>query len=906
VRDWKKYVRERLEIPALKALRDQRIVEELAGQLEDLCREHLASGMPEAEAERLAVEHVADWDVLKGRIADAERGNREPAAGQWVEDRAGRLERRGRAGEVLAELLRSLRFSLRSARREPAFWAVTVGILALGIGATTTIFSVVDGVLLKPLPYSRAERLVYFHNGSFPLPRVADFIENTTSFSALTGVWEDGVDWTGRDQPLHLAGALVLPGYLELFDARVALGRSLLADDFAGEPHRAVLSFGAWRDLFGGDSGVVGRSVTLRGTPVEIVGVLGREFTSPAGLTGRERDVFLAMDPRWQQIQGPGWHVIEVYGRLNDGVPLGLAQSELDGAIARLADLHPQLHRGLGGALKAVPLRPLQVSLTGGVRGALALLLGAVGLLLAIACANVANLLLARGIERQQEIAVRSAMGAGRLRILAQSLVESLLFALVGGVVGIALALGGVRAFELWNPGGVPLIERVAVDARALAFALVVSVLTGVVFGAAPALQAVRLNVSEMLKEGGRFGRGADRGRLRRALVVAEIAIAVVLLVGAGLLFKSFVRIVTVSPGFDAEHLAGVELRMGDDRYGEQQRVQFVSQLVARVRQIPGVRSAAVSMSVPLQHFGNAHAGWWNSEFVNDEGVAVEQSTLMQPVTPGFFATIGAELRGDDLGASAQIEVPMPVVVSESLARRLFGARDPMGLVFRGLPQRDGLRELRVAGVASDFHHWSLDHAPDPTLYMPWGRLGAGGEMNALSVRTDGDPAAVLSSLRAAIWELDPGMPLPDVFSVPQRVARSVAPRRFLSGLLLSFAAVALLLAAGGIYGAMLYTVGRRRHELGVRAALGADRPRLMRMVLWSAARVTAVGLAIGVAGALVSGLALRGLLFGVSAADPLTLAVVALLMGIVAMAASLVPAWRAARADPLEAMRAE
>jgi len=816
------------------------------------------------------------------------------------------LERRGGVGEALAELLRSLRLSLRSARREPAFWAVTVGILALGIGATTAIFSVVDGVLLKPLPYRRADRLVHFGNGSFPMPRVADFIENTTSFSALTGVWEDGVDWSGGDHPVRLAGALVLPGYLELFDVRVALGRSLQADDFAGAPHRAVLSFGAWRDLFGGDSAAVGRSVTLRGTPVEIVGVLGREFTSPAGLVGRERDVFLAMDPRWQQIQSPGYHVIEVYGRLGQGVSAALAQSELDGVIARLADVHPRLHRGLGGALRAVPVRPLQTSMTGGVRQALALLLAAVGLLLAIACANVANLLLARGIERQHEIAVRSAMGAGRLRIMAQSLVESVLFALIGGGGGIALALGGVRAFELWNPGGVPLIERVAVDARALAFALVVSVVTGVAFGAAPALQAVRLNVSEMLKEGGRLGRGADRGRLRRALVVAEIAIAVVLLVGAGLLFKSFVRIVTVSPGFDAEHLAGVELRMSDDRYGEQQRVQFVSQLVTRLRQIPGVRSAAVSMTVPLQHFGSGHSGWWNSEFANDEGVAVEQATLIQPVTPGFFATTGVELRGDDLGAGAQTEAPMPVVVSESLARRLFGGRDPLGLVFRGLPQEHGLRELRVVGVASDSHHWGLDQAPDPTLYIPWGRLGAGFEMNALSVRTEGDPAAVLSSLRAAIWELDPNMPLPNVFAVPQRMARSVAPRRFLSGLLLSFAGVALLLAAGGIYGAMLYTVGRRRHELGVRAALGADRGRLMRLVLWSGLRMTAVGLAIGMTGAVLGSLLLRSLLFGVTPGDPFTLVAVALVMGVVAMAASLVPAWRAAQADPLEAMRAE
>jgi putative ABC transport system permease protein len=906
VRDWKAYVRERLALPVLKGLRDERIVEELAGQLEDLCREHLAHGLSEAEAERRAMAHVTDWDALTSRIEVVESGNREPAAGRWVEESAGKLERRGGLGEALAELLRSLRLSLRSARREPAFWAVTVGILALGIGATTAIFSIVDGVLLKSLPYSRAERLVHFENGAFPMPRVADFIENTTSFSALSGVWEDDVDWTGGDHPLQLAGALVLPGYLELFDSRVALGRSLLADDFVGAPHRAVLSWGAWRALFGSDSGVVGRSLTLNGTPVEIVGVLDRGSTSPAGLTGRESDVFLALDPRWRELQNPGFHVIDLYGRLREGAQLALAQRELDGVIARLADVHPRLHRGRDGALKAVPLLPLQTSMTGEVRGALTLLLGAVGLLLLIACANVANLLLARGIGRHHEIAVRSAMGAGRLRILAQLLTESLVFALVGGVLGLVLAIGGVRAFELWNPGGIPLIERVAVDGRALAFALVVSLLTGVVFGAAPALQALRLNVSQILKEGARSGEGPGRGRLRRTLVVAEIAIAVVLLAGAGLLFNSFLRITAVRPGFDAAHLAGVELRLGEGRYDEHTRIQFVRRLLPRIALIPGVRAAAVSHTVPFQYFGGGRRGWRDSRFVNDEGVEIVQGTLMQPVTPGFFATIGADLRGDDLGASAPNAVPIPVVVSQSLARRLFGSRDPMGRVFRGLQQEDGLRELLVVGVASDLHHWGLDQAPDTTLYLPWESVGASFPMTALSVRVGGDPAAILPALRDAIWDLDPDMPLPNVFTVSERMGRSVAAPKFYLALLLSFAAVALLLAAGGIYGTMLYTVGRRRHELGVRAALGADRSRLMRLVLWSGARVTAVGLAIGVGGALLATRALRSMLFGVSASDPGTLVAVALLMGIVAMAASLVPAWRAAQADPLEAMRAE
>ncbi|UCC73879.1 MAG: ABC transporter permease [Gemmatimonadota bacterium] len=906
MRDWKAYVRARLALPALRGLRDERIVEELAGQLEDLCREHLARGVPEAEAEELAAAHVTDWDELARRITTAERKNRQPVAAEWVEDRARDLERRGRTGAVAAELVRNIRYALRSARREPGFWAVTVLILGLGIGATTAIFSVVDGVLLKSLPYHQPDRLVYFDGGSFPMPRVADFVEHTTSFASLTGVWDEEMDWTGGDRPLQLNAALVLPGYLELFDAQLAVGRLLLEEDFQGAPHRAVLSWGAWQRLFGGDPGAVGRSLTMDGNPVQIVGVLDAGFASPAGLTGRERDVFVALDPHWQELQVSWWFVIEVYGRLREGVTVAVAQDELDAAIARLADVHPQLHRSRDGNLRAVTLLPLQTSLTGSVRGSLQLLLGAVGLLLLIACANVANLLLARGTERHHELAVRSAIGAGRIRILAQVLTESLIFALAGGLVGVVVAIGGVRAFEMWNPGGIPLIERVAVDGRVLAFALAVSLLTGVLFGTAPALQGARLNVSAMLKEGGRAGEGRDRGRLRRTLVVVEIAMALVLLTGAGLLFNSFLHLTSVRPGFDAAHLAGVELRMGDDRYDEQARVQFVRRLLPRIERIPGVRAAAVSITVPFQYYGGRRRGWWQERYVNDEGAEIEQSTMIQPVSPNFFATIGAELRGDDLSSSAADEFPIPVVLSQSLADRLFEDRNPIGRGFQGLQQQGGLKQLRVVGVVSGLHHWGLDQGDRTMLYVSWERWGADMAMTALVVRTAGDPAAVLPALRDAIWELDPDMALPNVFTVSQRMAQSVATPKFYSALLIAFAAVALLLAAGGIYGAMLYTVGRRRRELAVRAALGADGRRLLRLVLWQSARVTALGLAIGGGGALAATRALRGMLFGVSATDPTTLTAVAVLMGSVALGASLVPAWRAARANPVEAMRAE
>jgi len=335
--------------------------------------------------------------------------------------------------------------------------------------------------------------------------------------------------------------------------------------------------------------------------------------------------------------------------------------------------------------------------------------------------------------------------------------------------------------------------------------------------------------------------------------------------------------------------------------------VQFVRRLLGRVERIPGVRAAAVSHTVPFQHYGGSRPGWWQDRFVNDEGVEIEQSTVMQPVTPGFFAAIGADLRGDDVGADAPNLVPIPVVLSQSLAQRLFGDRDPVGRVFQGLQQQDGvLRQLRVVGVTSGMRYWGLDQGDQAMLYAPWERVGAGIPIAALNVRTDGDPAAILPALRDAIWELDPDMALPNVFTASGQMARSVTMPKFYTALLISFATVALVLAAGGIFAAMLYTVGRRRHEMGVRAALGADGGNLVLLILRQSAGVTVVGLAMGIGGALFATRVLRSMLFGISPTDTLTLIAVAATMGVVAIAASLVPAWRAAGVDPLEAMRAE
>ncbi len=804
---------------------------------------------------------------------------------------------------MLADLRQDIRYTLRSIRFAPGFWAVTVLILALGIGATTTIFSVVDGVLLKRLPYPEPERIAYFQNPSYPAPRFVDYQEHSTSFETLSAVFTKDIDYTGGAQPIELRGGLMTPGFLELFGTRVLRGRLFTAEDFQGPPTCGILGWGAWQHLFGGDPDVVGRVLTIDDQPTEVIGVLDRGFTSPDGFQGKEIDLWLAMDPRWERWFSPNIWMLDIYGRVMPSLTVAGAQTELNERIKVLAQENPDLHtRRDEPAL--VELAPLQTALVGETRQLLLLLLGAVGMLLLIATANVANIFLARGTERIHEVAVRSALGARRGRILSQLLTESALLGLIGGLLGVVLAFAGVWAFEVLNPGDIPLIQRIAVDGPVLAFAVGVSLLTGLLFGLVPARRAGRLDVSGMLRDGVRSGEDRDRGRLRNALVVAEIALALVLLTGAGLLINSFVRLQLVDPGFDPAGLVGIELSLEGERYPEETRAAFVQRVDERLENLPGVVGAAAAITIPFQYFGQGRSGWFQSSWETAEGEKRRISTMLHPATSDYFDLLGVDLRGRTFEPGDETAEPVPIVVSDSYAEQLYPGQDALGRLVRGAT--DEVREMRIVGIVSGLHAWGLDQGSQETIYLPWERNGSDIPMTCLLVRTERDPGAMIPTLREAVWALDPDMPLPNIFLLEQRVSESLTVPKFYSALLGTFAVVAILLAAGGIYGSMLYSVGRRRREMGIRTALGADRARLLRMVLGRSGRLTLLGVVLGAAGAFGLTRFLESMLFEVPTTDPLTFGAVALLMVATALGAALWPAWQAATADPVEALRRE
>jgi len=500
-------------------------------------------------------------------------------------------------------------------------------------------------------------------------------------------------------------------------------------------------------------------------------------------------------------------------------------------------------------------------------------------------------------------VAVRTALGARGRRILSQLLTESALLGLIGGLLGIVLAFAGVWAFEALNPGDIPLIQRITVDGPVLAFAVAVSLLTGLLFGLVPARRAGRLDVSGMLRDGARGGEDRERGRLRNALVVVEIALALVLLTGAGLLFNSFVRLQLVDPGFDPAGLVGIELSLEGERYTEETRAAFVQRVDERLENLPGVVGAAAAITIPFQYFGQGRSGWFQSSWETAEGEERRISTMLHPATSDYFDLLGVDLRGRTFEPGDETAEPMPVIVSDTFAEEFCPGEYALGQIVKGT---GNLREIRIVGIVSGLHAWGLDQGSQETIYLPWEQSGASIPMTCLLVRTERDPGAMIPTLREAIWALDPDMPLPNIFTLEQRISESLTVPKFYSALLGTFAVVAILLAAGGVYGSMLYSVGRRRREMGIRTALGADRARLLRMVLSRSGRLTALGVVLGAAGAFGLTRFLESMMFGISTTDPVTFIGVALLMALTAIGAALMPAWQAASADPMEALRRE
>ncbi len=835
------------------------------------------------------------WRYLVARHRrDARLGSRQPIGPS-------------KRGNMAESFLQDVRYAGRSFARRPSFSLTVIAIVGLGVGATTTIFSVVDGVVLQKLPYPHPEELVFFGNPAHSVPLMLDWRDRTSSFASIGGVYDREADLVGDGEPLTIRVGMVTSDFFSILGARSGLGRLFAPDEFAGTPGVAVISNAMWQSRWGGDPEIVGKTIAVAGAPLTVVGVLDPKFGAPAAVAGTDIDVWTPFDISGPENLTRNRYILSVIARLKPGVTRDAAQADVTALGALIAVEHPEHGLRRDGTPRRYPVLSLKEAIVGDTASVLYMLLGAVGLLLVIACANVANLFLARGTERQREMALRGALGAGGKRVLGQLLTESLFISMAGGVLGIALAYGGVTLFELYNPGGIPRAENIAIDFRVLLFALGLSTLTGIQFGLAPAVQAMRVDVGEALKDV-TSSVTASRGRrtLRNTLVVAEIAIALVLLVGAGLLFNSLLRLQSVDPGFEPDGLTAVSLQFRPTPAGQEpeaERVRFTQDLTERIAAIPGVEQVAAGVTVPFGSGGRGMMCCWLSPVrATPEEVEDAPDPIVHPIKPGYFATAGTPvLRGREFTAFDLDSADVPVIINARLADRLFPDVDPIGRSVWFREQRG-----HVIGVAGNILHWGLHRPPDYEMYVPYDVSGGFFRQVQFVVRARLDVSTIAPEIREAIWSLNPDQPIQQIAPVRQIVAASMAEPRFISALLIAFSTMAILLAAGGIYGSILYSVGQRQRELGIRMALGAGRVSVVALILRQGALLTAIGVTVGVGGALALSRTLQSLLFGITPSDTGTYVAVAALLAAVSLTASYLPARRASDTDPIETLRAE
>jgi putative ABC transport system permease protein len=800
-------------------------------------------------------------------------------------------------------MFNDLRYALRQLIKSPGFAAVTILTLALGIGACTAIFSVVNAVLLRPLDYPDPARLVIIRETNLPdfpefsasPPNYLDWEKQTKSYEHLAAYSGSRINLTGDGEPQQLVGIKATAHYFDVYGIKPALGRTFLPEEDAlGKEHVVVLSYPFWQRVFGGAADVLGRPVQLNGEPYTVIGVAPLGF----GIASKiDAWMPMAFKPDETANDARGGHYLSVVGRLRAGVTVAQAEAELKVLAAQLAKQYPDSNKGWG-----IFMMPLQDYSVRDVRTVLYTLLGAVGCVLLIACANIANLLLARATARHREISIRAALGASRARLVRQLLTESVLLALCGGLAGMLLARWGLDALLALAPANLPRVTDIHLNAGVLVFSLALSVITGLVFGIAPAWLAASADVNEALKQGSRGStEGGARGRMRSALVVIEVTLALMLLGGAGLLARSFIQLAHVDPGFTPENATVLRLSLPQKKYAlPEQQTAFANSLLERVKNLPGVQAAGLTHSMPLV-----------SDYVlsfNIEGrPALAPSDLPNTnyyaVTPDYFRAMGIRLvRGRVFTAQDDAKAPRVAIINETMARQHFPNEDPVGKRINITNGPDTWRE--IIGIVGDIKQYGVDKATSNQSYEPFAQVPFS-SLNVV-IRTSGPPAALLGAIRPTVYAVDKDQPIGTIRPLEEIMADSIARQRFAMTLLTVFSLVALVIAAVGIYGVMAYSVVQRTGEFGIRMALGAQQRDVLRLVLTQGGKLIGLGLIIGLAATLAASRAMGSMLFNTSAQDPLTLATITLLLGAVALIACLLPANRATKVNPIEALRVE
>ena len=806
-----------------------------------------------------------------------------------------------------------LTYAVRMLRRNPGFAATAVVTLALGIGANTAIFSVCNAVLFKPLPYAEPDRIVMLSErqrdgkpGNVAPANFVDWRNGSNSFTDVAAMrtpsFASSFILGGQNEASRLTGGDVSSSFFSVLGVRFMLGRNFLPDeDLPGHAHVAVLSYATWSERFGADRDIAGKTITLNDNSYTVVGVLPADFkfgsTAADFQAGSQPDIWvpLALDP--QKLQR-GAHMLNVIARLAPGVTLAQAQAELNVIAANLARQYPENNKDIG--IAAVPLAD---QVTGSVRVALETLLGAVGLVLLIACANVANLLLGRTAARQKEMAVRIALGASRWRLARQLLTESLLLAGLGGIAGFALALAAIEALTPQLPADLSRAAGIAVDMRMLIFTAAISLLTGILFGLVPLFATCREKAGESLKQNNRFASGIQT-RLRSGLAVAQIAIAIILLIGAGLMVKSFWALLHVAPGFRSDSILTARLSLPRSRYPDNRRIAALEgDVLESLRGRPGVQSAGFATYVPLSGFENG----WSFLIEGRPPLPVGTYNMAQyrPASAGYFEAIGIPLlRGRSFTSADTPEAPWVVVINDSMAREYWPSENPIG---QRIQASGGQPKWRtVIGVVGDVLHEGLDGAAKPEMYLPVEQAMNIESGPTIVVRAESAPGAAAGELRAAVSAIDPAIAVDRIETMQQLVSGSVAQPRFRTVILAAFSLLALVMAAIGIYGVMNYLVIQRTREFGIRLSLGATPTDVLRLVLGRAATLIGAGTCLGLIGSALLVRLITNLLFGTAPLDPLTFAAVPVLLAAVALAASYVPARRATRIDPIVALRCE